>query len=76
MFKSHYKELEQKDLRMATKKKIVKKVELTPAQKAWVTMRKRYTPEEISERAQKAGMLAAATRKRNQKALAKSAKKR
>lgn len=44
-----------------------KKKELTPAQKAWETMRERYTEEEISDRAREAAHKAWETRRKNER---------
>lgn len=46
---------------------MARKKNLTPAQKAWKTMRERYTDEEITERASAAAHKAWETRRANER---------
>lgn len=57
---------------MSRKKKKKKK---TPAQKAWETMRERYTEEEISDRAREAAYKAWETRRANERKSKRRARK-
>lgn len=59
-----------------TTKRAAKKVELTPAEKAWKTIRATRTPEEITAIYQGAAQKAAATRKQNLEIAAAAAAKK
>lgn len=52
-----------------------KKKKKTPAQKAWETMRERYTEEEISDRAREAAYKAWETRRANERKSKRRARK-
>ena len=53
---------------------MVRKKKETPAEKAWVTMRERYTPEEISDRQREAAYKAWETRRKNARKAARKKK--